>query len=300
MGRRTDDPDGSGSCGKPRFPRCLCLHQGTRRTQPRRDPRRGTGRHRAALHHRIGARRTGAGLDSRLPYGRAGHRRLRPRPSQRVPRGARGCHRRHPRRPRGCVDPRHRRSRSAHQRGIRRARARHHPDRIGIGKPLQVRPDGRPRAGLLHQKPGLRRKEPAHLGARLDLPRPWPGDSAAQPGQVRTHHRRAHPRRVAPAGETGRDRRRPRTAKRATRSGRRLCRALRRLHRMRGDLPARPHVRLVEQPRRGGSARLQHGSPVDRLAPLRPRHPVALDGQDGPPQDAAEQGAVGRPQRADP
>ena len=42
---------------------------------------------------------------------------------------------------------------------------------------------------------------------------------------------------------------RPRSAptsnsKRTTRSGRRLCRALRRLHRMRGDLPARPHVRL--------------------------------------------------------
>ena len=39
------------------------------------------------------------------------------------------------------------------------------------------------------------------------------GYSAAQPGQVRTHHRRAHPRCVAPARQTGRDRRRPRTAK---------------------------------------------------------------------------------------
>ena len=62
--------------------------------------RRRAGQHRAALDHRVRARRATAGLDPRLPHGRAGHHLLRARAAEGVPGRARGRRRRHPRRPR--------------------------------------------------------------------------------------------------------------------------------------------------------------------------------------------------------
>ena len=50
--------------------------------------------------HRVVARRAAAGLDQRLPHGRAGHHLLRPRAAPRVPRRPRGDRGRHSRRPR--------------------------------------------------------------------------------------------------------------------------------------------------------------------------------------------------------
>ena len=69
---------------------------------------------RAAVDHRVGARRAAARLDPRLPHGRAGDHLLRPRPAEGVPRRPRGHRRRHPRRPRRRRD--HRRRRPARSR----------------------------------------------------------------------------------------------------------------------------------------------------------------------------------------
>ena len=56
--------------------------------------------------------RAAARLDPRLPHGRADHHLLRPRPAARVPRRARGHHRRHPGRPGGGRHPRRGRPRA--------------------------------------------------------------------------------------------------------------------------------------------------------------------------------------------
>ena len=87
-----------------RLARRLRLHQGARRAGAGRDARRRAGVDRAAVDHRVGAGRAAAGLDPRLPHGRAGDHLLRPRPAEGVPRRARGHRRRDPRRPRGRRD----------------------------------------------------------------------------------------------------------------------------------------------------------------------------------------------------
>ena len=69
------------------------------------------GQHRAPVDHRVGVGRAAAGLDPRLPHGRAGDHLLRPRPAARVPRRARGHGRRDPRRHRRRRDHRRRRAR---------------------------------------------------------------------------------------------------------------------------------------------------------------------------------------------
>ena len=81
-----------------RVARCLRVHEGTRRTGADRRQGSGAGVDRAAVDHRVGARRAQARLDPRLPHGRAGPDLLRPRPARRVPRRPRGHRRRDPRR----------------------------------------------------------------------------------------------------------------------------------------------------------------------------------------------------------
>ena len=265
--------------------RCLRLHQGTRRTQPRRNPRTGC---RSPLcgppsSSRRSPNRCQAGFAASAWPSRSSP--PTPGPSQRVPRGARGCDRRHPRRPRGSIDPRHRRSRSAHQRAIRRARAQHHPDRIGIGEPLKY-----------GQMVDLVQ---AYFSNRSTTKPPISVPDWTFPGNGRVTRQLNRAKFALTTGERILDAL-PLRGKQAEigadleQQKEQLDRAgsyvhLRRLYRMRGDLPARPHVRLGTASMRRISA-TGCGSPVDRLAPLRPRHPIAFDGQDGPPQDAAERG----------
>ena len=101
---------------------------------------RRAGLDRAAVDHRVGARRAPAGLDPRLPHGRAGHHLLRPRPAEGVPRRARGHGRRHPGRPR----------RRRHHRRRRRSGPSGAPTiaqvASGSVNPLQVPDAGRQRA----------------------------------------------------------------------------------------------------------------------------------------------------------
>jgi hypothetical protein len=78
-----------GARREPRVARRLRLHQGPRRAGPGRDEGRRPGQHRAAVDHRIGLGRAPARMDPRLPDGRAGDHLVRPWPPQGVPRGPR-------------------------------------------------------------------------------------------------------------------------------------------------------------------------------------------------------------------
>ena len=112
---------------QPRLARRLRLHQGARRAGPHREPGRRAGVDRAAVDHRVGAGRAAAGLDPRLPHGRAGDHQLRPRPAEGVPRRARGRRRRHPGRPRRRRHDRRRRPRPAQRRTGRPTSPRSRP-----------------------------------------------------------------------------------------------------------------------------------------------------------------------------
>ena len=111
LGARPPRRGRPGPCRERRLARRLRLHQGARRAGAHRLQGRRAGQHRAPVDHRVGVGRAAAGLDPRLPHGRAGAHLLRPRPAARVPRRARGHRRRDPRRPRRRRDHHRRRAR---------------------------------------------------------------------------------------------------------------------------------------------------------------------------------------------
>ncbi|MEZ5134499.1 MAG: hypothetical protein R2699_05435 [Acidimicrobiales bacterium] len=80
------------------WPDAYAFAQGARRAGLARVPRRSARVDRATVDHRVRPRRATAGLDPRLPHGRAGDHLLRPRAAQGVPPASPRDHRRHPRR----------------------------------------------------------------------------------------------------------------------------------------------------------------------------------------------------------
>ena len=169
--------------GERRLARRLCLHQGARRAGPSREQGRRAGVDRSAVDHRVRTRRAAAGLDPRLPHGRARHHLVRPRALEGVPGRPRGHGRRHPCRPGGGGDHRRRR-------GWSRPRRPDHAGGLRLRQPPEVPRDGRQHDRLVPRAPALRRRRSAHRRARLELPRPRTRAGPAQPGQGRAHQDR--------------------------------------------------------------------------------------------------------------
>ena len=114
----------------------------------------------------------------------------------------------------------------------------------GSANPLQVRAPRRPGAGLVHRAPALRHRGPADQRARVGLHRSRDGCSASSSGPRSCWTRAERVLAVAPAprhagGVVGQGR----GEARAGRAGAHLRRALRRVHRVRGDLRRRPPAR---------------------------------------------------------
>ena len=183
------------------------------------------------------------GLDPRLPDGRAGDHLLRPRPAARVPRRARGHRRRDPRRPRRRRDHHRRRPRprtaappicQVASGGINPLKYRvlvdnvsgwfiEHPIYDSTGQPIVVPewrfPAGRVQAQLTRAKTVISR------GERLLHALPLRGKQAELSARLETKR---------PGG----------------RAGARVRRAVRPVHRVRGDLPGRQPAGDVGRPRR--------------------------------------------------
>ena len=201
--------------------------------------------HRATVDHRVGTRRTEAGLDPRLPHGRAGDHLLRPRTAQRVPRRPGGHGRRHPGRPRRRRDHRRRRARTRRRR--RRSR-RSRP--AGSTRSSTARSSTTPAAGSASTRCTTPR------ASRSSRPNGSSSDVAASRANSLA------PRRCSPAARRSLHHLplRGRQAELAASSRRKrleveraldLRRALRALHRVRGDLPGRqPHDDLGRPRRR--------------------------------------------------
>ncbi len=79
----------------------------------------------------------------------------------------------------------------------------------------------------------------------------------------------------------------------------RIRRAVRPLHRVRGDLPGRQPDGDLGRARRAGSHRLQHRPPLGRLGPLHQQHPPAVDHPTRPREDDTGRVEVDRPHGAD-
>ena len=222
----------TGTGGERRLARRLRLHQGARRTGPHRLPRCRAGEHRQAVDHRVGVGRAAPGLDPRLPDGRAGDPLLRPRPAARVPGRSRRHGRRHPRRPRRRRDRHRRRPRS-------RPCPADLPGRLRRHQPAEVPHARRQRQRVVRRAPDLRLHRPADRRPGVAVPRPRPGAGPAQPGQDGDQPRRAAAPRPAAAGQAGRAVGQAREQAPGGRAGARVRRAVRPVHRVRGDLPGR-------------------------------------------------------------
>ncbi len=98
---------------------------------------------------------------------------------RRVPRRARGHHRRDPGRPGGGGHPGRRRARA------RAGAAEGVPGGLRRAEPAALRATGRARHGLLPAQPALRRPRPAHQRARMVLPRARAGAAPAPAAPTR-------------------------------------------------------------------------------------------------------------------
>ena len=221
----------------------LRVHQGARRAGAHRREGRRAGLDRATLDHRVGARRAEAGLDPRLPHGRARDHLLRPRTAQRIPRRPGGHGRRHPGRPRRRHDHRRRRART-------RAGAGDHPDRVGRDQPAEVPHARRQRQRLVPRASGVRRQGPADRGPRMAVHRTWPRAGPTHSRQDDARPRREGPAPPAAPRAAGRVGRADRDEADGGRAGADLRRAVRALHRVRGDLPGRQSHEDLGRPRR--------------------------------------------------
>ena len=203
-------------------------------------------------------RRAAAGLDPRLPHGRAGDHLLRARPAEGVPRRARGHRRRDPRRPRRRRD---------HRRGRRRLGPEQAPPIVqvasGSAQPVALPRPRRPRARSGSASTRSTTRRPADRGRAVVVPRPWHGAGPARRGPrparagregVSTCSRCAASRPSARAPlEERRD-----EVERALE----LRRAVRRVRGVRGDLRRRPPARGLGSPRRRRPRRLLRSTRV--------------------------------------
>ena len=218
--------------------RRLRLHQGARRAGAHRDARRRARVDRAPVDHRVGVGGTVPRLDPRLPDGGAGHHLLRPRPVEGVPRRAGGNRRRDPGRPRRRRHHRRRRPRPGTGAGD-------HAGRVGFGEPAQVPDARRQRPLVVHRASALRRRGPADRRAGVELPRSRPGAGATDPGEEGARPRREGAAGAAAAGQAGRLVGAARREADRGVAGARVRRAVRPLHRVRGDLRRRPPARQL-------------------------------------------------------
>ena len=266
LGQRPTRRGRTRPCRQRRLARRLRLHQGPRRAGADRGQGPGAGLDRAPVDHRVGARRAEARLDPRVPHGRAGAHLLRPRSARRVPRRPRGHRRRDPGRPR-----RRRRSspsppsaRNAPRRSPRSRPAAstrsstgmlvdnvsgwflEHPIYDAKGQPIVVPEFRFPGRGRVQAQ--LERAKKVLTADREGAPEP---PAARQAG------------RVVGAGrdQAGRGR-----------AGAHLRRAVRPLHRVRGDLPGRQpdaHVGRTQRRRPGRRSTSTPGRSTGR--PTSPR-----------------------------
>ncbi len=211
-------------------------------------PRCRAGEHRPAVDHRVGVGGAAPGLDPRLPHGRAGDPVLRPRPAPRVSRRSRRHRRRHPRRPRRRRDHHRRRSRP-------RRRAADLPGRLRRHQPAEVPHARRQRQRVVHRAPDLRLRRPADRRPGVAVPWTRPGAGPAQPGQDGDQPGRAAAPRPAAARQAGRAVGQAGEQAPGGRAGARVRRAVRPVHRVRGDLPGRQPAGDVGRPRRRRPAR---------------------------------------------
>ena len=216
--------------------------------------------HRAPVDHRVGPGRAPAGLDPRLPHGRAGDHLLRPRPAEGVPRRARGHRRRHPGRPRRRRHHRRRRRRARHRSRHRRRRARGRAGRLGLGRTrCATAAWSTSSARWFKEHPLYDNDGQPIVVPEWSLPRPRPGAGPARAGQDLARAGREGAGSAAAARQAGPAQRHRRGAPRGGRAGPRLRRALRRLRRVRGGLRRRPAARPVgpPDPRRPGRVQLR-------------------------------------------
>ena len=110
-------------------------------------------------------------------------------------------------------------------------------------------------SGFFTAQPALRPRGPADRRARVALPRPRPRAGPAHPGQDHDHPRREGAAGAAAARQAGRAVGHARVEAAGGRAGARVRRAVRPLHRVRGDLPGRQPavgVGLARRRRPGG------------------------------------------------
>ena len=200
--------------------------------------------------------RAAAGMDPRVPHGGAGDHLLRPWVAEGVPWHAGGHGRRDPRRHGGRRDHRRRRGRA-------RARASDHPGRVRWHQPAQVPHARRQRQRLLHRAPAVRQRGPADRRSRVELPWARPRASAADTRQVGDHTRREGDAVAPVARQAGRVRGDARAEAARGRAGPRVRRAVRPLHRVRGDLSGRQPALAVG--RRSTTSTRRSSSSIPRV-----------------------------------
>ena len=164
-----------------------------------------------------------------------------------------------------------------------------HPGRVGRRQPAEVQGARRQRQRLVHRAPALRQRGPADRRARVPLPRPRPRAGAADPGQGRDHPRREAAAGAAAARQAGRVVGQARDQADGGRAGAGVRRAVRPLHRVRGDLPGRQPAGDVGRARRRRPGHVRLRPARRRLADVHPRDPPAVDRPARPRQDGAGQ-----------
>ena len=160
----------------------------------------------------------------------------------------------------------------------------------GGDQPAEVPDARRQRQRVVRRAPALRLRRPADRRPRVAIPGSRPGAGPAQPGEDGDLPRRAPAPCPAPARQAGRAVGQAGEQAPGGRAGARVRRAVRPVHRVRGDLPGRQPAGDVGRPRRRRSRGVQLRPAQRRLDPLHPRDPPAVDrqarqGQDRPRED---------------
>ncbi len=214
--------------------------------------------------------RAAARLDPRLPDGRAGDHLLRPRPAEGVPRRAGGHRRRDPRRPRRRRDHRRRRPRPG-------AGAGDHAGRLRVGQPAQVPACSSTTSRAWFTEHPLYDAE----GQPIVVPEwSFPGRGRVQGQLTRAKTVIARGERVLqPLPLRGKQAEWSATLEETQgrgRAGARVRRAVRPLHRVRGDLLGRQPAGDVGRPRRRRPGDVLLRPPRHRLADVHQRDPPAV------------------------
>ena len=193
--------------------------------------------------------RAAPGLDPRLPHGRAGDHLLRPRPAERVPRRARGHGRRDPGRHRRRRDHRRRRART----GARRRRSPRSPPAASTRSSTACSSTTSAAGSLEH--PLYDAEGQPIVVPEWDFPGRGRVQAQLTAGEEGDHDRREGAPGAAAARQAGRAVGPPGDQADRGRAGARVRRAVRPLHRVRGDLPGRQPAGDVGRPRRRRPAR---------------------------------------------